>query len=444
PIMKIYVGVQPWLVIGDPYLAHEILAVNGNITSNRPYLTFSHKFYAPNQRGVLFPNPNNNWKKTRAAVLRMFSSKATALERFRIHELEADALINRILTSTAKNSEKNGIDLLPEFQLVFANVILTLVYSKRVSSIDDPIFKTLASIMTHGLDNVDIKKELKVFLPIFSILDYIFSHSGMKWCVQDLANPLYLRLIKEALENGDSNCFVKQLKQMQHVDDDELLVTVSDLAIAGTDTPAIELMWTILILCRYQDAQRVLRDEVDTFIVKHKRLPAFNDREELPHLISTQKECMRYRPPIFFGLTHETSKDLTCRGYFIPQGTVIASNMRGMHMNPDIYEEPEKFIQDRFTHKSNKPLSALANGPIQERDQFSYGWGRRLCPGAHLAEVQIFTVLVRLVAKLKIEPKVDRHGNTFFPDLDKHQETGVMVMPTDRIVRIVKREDALL
>lgn len=40
PIMKIYVGVQPWIVLGDPYLAHEILAVNGSVTSNRPYLTF--------------------------------------------------------------------------------------------------------------------------------------------------------------------------------------------------------------------------------------------------------------------------------------------------------------------------------------------------------------------------------------------------------------------
>ena len=47
-----------------------------------------------------------------------------------------------------------------------------------------------------------------------------------------------------------------------------------------------------------------------------------------------------------------------------------------MYMNPDIYEQPEKFIQDRFIHKSNKPLAALANGPIQEIDQFSYGWGK--------------------------------------------------------------------
>lgn len=243
----------------------------------------------------------------------MCTSKATAAERIRIHELEANAFISRLLTSTSNNE----IDLLPHFQLVFANVIFTLVYSKRISSIDDPVFKTLTSIMAHGLDNVDIKKELKVFLPLFSILDSIFSHSRMKWVVQDLANPLYLRLIKEALEKGDSTCFVKQLRQMDHVDDDELLVTVSDLAIAGTDTPAIELMWTLLILCRYQDAQRVLRDEVDMFIVKHKRLPTFNDREELPHLISTQKECMRYRPPVFFGLTHETSED--CKSNILPR-----------------------------------------------------------------------------------------------------------------------------
>ncbi|KAI9253383.1 cytochrome P450 [Phascolomyces articulosus] len=417
-IMKIYVGVQPWIVVGDPYLAHEILAVNGSIASNRPYTTFSHDIYAPNQR-----------------VLHMVSSKTTADERYRMQEMEADALIERLLQHTESVNGDKEINILPHFQLVFANVIFTMMYGcQRMTSIDDPMFKRIEAIMAEGLANVNIMKELKVFLSIFSFIDYLFSHATMKWVVQDLANPLYLSLIKDALENGDPHCLVNQLKQMDHVDYDEILVTVSDLAIAGTDTPAIETMWTILILCCYQEAQQVLHDKVDTFISKHNRLPTFNDREKLPNLISTQKECMRFRPPVFYGLLHETSRDRS----------IIASNMRAMHMNSDIYEESEKFCQDRFINKSNKTMSALANGKIQERDQYTYGWGRRLCPGAHLAEVQIFSILVRLVAKLKIEPRIDPQGNLVFPDLDKLHEAGVMVIPTDRNVCITKRTDSLL
>ncbi|KAI9492551.1 cytochrome P450 [Zychaea mexicana] len=136
----------------------------------------------------------------------------------------------------------------------------------------------------------------------------------------------------------------------------------------------------MLSLCCHHEAQHKLREEVDQFIAENERLPTM----QLPHLISATKECMRYRPIASpFGILHETTEDLLCRGYFIPKGTSIAYNMRAMHESPDVYDDPDKFIPNRFLNRL-KPMSALANGPIHERDHYNFGWGRRTCPGIHL------------------------------------------------------------
>ena len=48
--MRIFMGVQSWILIGDPIIAHEIFMVNGRVTSDRPFQTFSTQVYSLKQR----------------------------------------------------------------------------------------------------------------------------------------------------------------------------------------------------------------------------------------------------------------------------------------------------------------------------------------------------------------------------------------------------------
>lgn len=57
-----------------------------------------------------------------------------------------------------------------------------------------------------------------------------------------------------------------------------------------------------------------------------------------------------------------------------------------MHYNPDVYENPTSFNPDRFLDHT-RTISASANGSIDTRDQFNFGWGRRICPGIYLVRV---------------------------------------------------------
>jgi cytochrome P450 len=49
--------------------------------------------------------------------------------------------------------------------------------------------------------------------------------------------------------------------------------------------------------------------------------------------------------------------------------------MRGMHMNPDFYTDPETFNPERFLHDP-RTMTASANGNINNRDHFNFGFGR--------------------------------------------------------------------
>ena len=81
---------------------------------------------------------------------------------------------------------------------------------------------------------------------------------------------------------------------------------LADLCNAGTDTTAMTLSWTFVILCHHQEVQKQLRDEIDSFIKNHDRLPTYEERDDLPFLLSVQKECIRYRPTNHFTIPHES------------------------------------------------------------------------------------------------------------------------------------------
>lgn len=62
-------------------------------------------------------------------------------------------------------------------------------------------------------------------------------------------------------------------------------------------------------------------------------------------------------------------------GYFIPKGTVVLPNHWAIHLDPEVYPEPEKFNPDRFI-KDGK----LVGTKYSDVGHHGYGFGRRCVP----------------------------------------------------------------
>lgn len=177
---------------------------------------------------------------------------------------------------------------------------------------------------------------------------------------------------------------------------------LGDIVTGGTDTTAVTLAWIIAILVNHPDASKRISEEVDNFISEHKRYPVFSDRSQFPFLNAVQKESMRYRSIghfVFFHVLDKDSKDdrfdykwrwltlwiiVQTHGYLFPKGSWIYPSTYTIHTNSDIYPDADKFVPERFL-QDNKTMAAAANAKPGERDHYTFGFGRRVCPGIHLA-----------------------------------------------------------
>lgn len=87
-------------------------------------------------------------------------------------------------------------------------------------------------------------------------------------------------------------------------------------------------------------------------------------------------------------------------------------------MDPQVWQDPEKFNPDRY---QDHPLLApdyVAGGNWQKRDHYGYGAGRRICPGMHLAERNMLLSIAKLIWAFKFEPSSGPDGRPLSIDPD--------------------------
>ncbi|KAI9491311.1 hypothetical protein BDB00DRAFT_509887 [Zychaea mexicana] len=115
-----------------------------------------------------------------------------------------------------------------------------------------------------------------------------------------------------------------------------------------------------------------------------------------------------------------------------------------MSRSAENYNKPEIFMPERFMDDLSHQLHISVNASIEKRDQFMFCWGRRMCPGVHLAEVQMFHIWVRVFATSTIVPPLDEKERPVYPDLDNCYDGGIIVKPLKSRLRFVERSDCLI
>jgi cytochrome P450 len=126
---------------------------------------------------------------------------------------------------------------------------------------------------------------------------------------------------------------------------------------------------------------------------------------------------MRWRPVTPLAFPHALAQDDWVDGYLLPKGTIVIINAWGMQHDESRYKNPEDFDPDHFAG-CTKLASELANGPYENRDHYGYGAGRRLCPGIHLAERNLFLAMAKLLWAFHMLPAVDETGQEMPVDTD--------------------------
>jgi cytochrome P450 len=169
----------------------------------------------------------------------------------------------------------------------------------------------------------------------------------------------------------------------------------------------------------YPEVQRKAREEIDR-VVGHNRLPNYNDRADLPYVEALLKEVLRWNPVAPLALPHRVTLDDVYEGYLIPAGAIIFANTWGIFKDPSLYEKPDEFNPERF----------LKNADIPDPKSFAFGYGRRVCPGQHLADASLFLTIVSTLALFEITYATDeKTGKPIIPE--PNYKAGVICHPEE-------------
>ncbi|KAI7868411.1 cytochrome P450 [Spinellus fusiger] len=435
-------GIQDTIFISDPSIAHEVFDVNGSITALRPTSKFTSDYYSLNGKGLMFSKDKKKLRKSRLAANMLLAPKALDQMADAI-QIETSYLVDQLIRS---GNTDEGVDPFNDLTFRSLNVIAKVSLGTRFESIDDPTFKNVLEIVYLTFKYSGVNETMDAYIPALGFIGYLQNKDKAKRdFITNLRNPVMKKLIAQSIEK-DEDCLVKRMRDSDNnnmYDEEDIIVIVSDLIIAGTDTVTLSVSWGFTVLSHYPEVQQKICAEIDAFITKHNRLPTFTDREEFPYMISVQREIMRLYPLSPYGNPHIAEKDFIVNNYKIKKGTVLISDMYSMHRNPDVYPDPDKFIPERFI-KDTSTFHASANGNTKERDQFNFGWGRRICPGIYLAEMEMFLTYINLWARSTVEPALDSNGNFLYGDIESFVDRGLVMHPKPYKARFVERPDRLL
>ncbi|CAE7074000.1 unnamed protein product [Rhizoctonia solani] len=177
-------------------------------------------------------------------------------------------------------------------------------------------------------------------------------------------------------------------------DDDMYLIkwTGASIFTAGSTTTSSLIKSFFLLASLYPEAAKKAQSEIDS-VVGRERIPSLQDRPALPYTDAFVQEIMRMFPPAPLGLPHLATEDIDFQGYQIPKGSTINVNIWALLRDPNHFSSPHTFNPSRF----------LGSKPESDPRKFIFGFGRRVCPGLHVANNSAFILCAGLLSVFDIQ-----------------------------------------
>ncbi|KAJ8081651.1 hypothetical protein PM082_007497 [Marasmius tenuissimus] len=201
-------------------------------------------------------------------------------------------------------------------------------------------------------------------------------------------------------------CFASE--KLQELDDNpntEDLEDIKDIGATifseGQATTYVALLWFYLAMILHPECQKRAYEEIVT-VVGESALPDLNDRGSLPYVECIVQEVHRWNVVDPFGMPHRAINDDVYNGMFIPKGSMMIPNVRGMSRDEDVYSNPEAFDPSRFLPKPE--------GKGEPRFAAAWGFGRRIVLAA-ITLIWQFGMLSRVRWRLwRLFPRQMRWG----------------------------------
>ncbi|KAF8600716.1 cytochrome P450 [Ceratobasidium sp. AG-I] len=314
--------------------------------------------------------------------------------------------------------------------LLAAGIAIRITYGYKVDSKQDPFVQTAEEAMSAFGDALTPGRWLVEMIPVLRYLPAWFPFATFKrkiahWKqVNQAHRDRPFSYVEKQLANGVAEeSFVSKLLQNEDgsaVDDqtkEHVKIIAASLYGGGSDTTVSAVQSFFLAMTLYPDVQAKAQAEIAEYFKqqsidpKSPRMITPADRPNLPYTNAIVHELIRWHPILnlvahFSGGEEDNNVVSEGKTYRIPARSMVLVNVWRILHNPAIYVEPERFMPERY----------LSENPPPEPESYAFGFGRRICPGLHIAKQSMWISVSNTLANFSITKAKDENGVEITPE----------------------------
>jgi cytochrome P450 len=216
-------------------------------------------------------------------------------------------------------------------------------------------------------------------------------------------NSIIQEIIEERMTSKEEiNDLLNMLLETRYEDTGEgmsvsqLVDEIKVLFIAGHETTANALTFTLYLLAKNSDIQQKVFDEI--IEIESQTNDLVEQLQKMTYTNAVLNESMRLYPPAWITDRQNVTDD-TLAGYHIKKETLIGVSFYELHRNPKYWTNPDKFNPERFLGEQKK---------LSMQYFYPFGAGPRMCIGAGFAIYEMCLTIAQIVKKYEIKSNTDK------------------------------------
>ncbi|KZS91063.1 cytochrome P450, partial [Sistotremastrum niveocremeum HHB9708] len=416
-VVYVMVMGQPVVLLNTHETATDLLVKRSAIYSDRPAFTMASKV-GGNEK-IMAVAQYHRPLKTMRRWFSLVMGTRTSDHFWALQDQMIKGFIKNVYRDI-QNGDSDGTNLQTRIRWSAAATTLRIAYGYSATLEDDPILKQVNPAVRDFLEAckpgwlvnvIPSLRHLPTWFPGASFLKI-----GKEWKnrLESLAQDP-VEFVKEQMMNGVAPLsFTRELLEeygQKMTIEQELDIKWAAFALfsGGTDTVSSTVYAFYLAMTLHPEIQRRAQAELDR-VLGGRRLPNLHDRQAgaLPYIDALVKELTRWAPVLPAGIPHVLRQEDEYRGWRIPKGTYVIANLWTISRDETIYPNPIEFRPERFLTKEHGGDCATQDDIPMDPSKINFGYGKRGCPGRHLAELGVWLSVAMSLAVYNINV-IDGH-----------------------------------
>ncbi|KAL3696130.1 hypothetical protein R1sor_010206 [Riccia sorocarpa] len=402
PIVSFWLGSKLVVMVASPDSAREVLKTQDQIFASRPH-TSNGVIRGYNRQNMIWAPYGPAWRFLRKVCqLELFTAKRI----MQFQHIRKEEVMNLVQALLDAGRAGRLVEVDEKVTEMSANNMTRMIFNKVYFGSNCPSTEL-------GKSKEEVQKTFREFfraagaIPIGDIIPFLAKldlgkEVAKMWKLRRKLEAFFRNIIKEHRQRREANPvaadedFVDVLLSLEEdnsgnkMTDEIIMGVLGDMLLAGTDTSADQVMWTLTELMRHPEIRSKLQQEIDQVVGQHRAVEE-SDLPQLKYLEAVVKESLRLHPVVPLLLPHENLVKTKVFGYDIPAQTRVYLNVYAIQRDPQVWENPLTFKPERFLKKENKDFRG------HDFEFLPFGSGRRACPGMNLGLIMMHLTVAQML-----------------------------------------------